>query len=593
MFIVCHGWIAVVRELPSKQAIASYVLQQAIFWFGAAWIDERLAVRGSPGRHGRQRQFVWAALCTFYVALTAFDALLMNMTSLPLREILPMLLASQNIVAGLGEIGLRPTRLLILFALLLAGVLAGGVLRFVLGRATWPRLPASRLLRWTTWLGLIAVFIAEQRSARDEPDYLFRALHMPRYVQLHDTSSRSVVFSLPPPVSHTTRVRWLEHVAPARNPHHILYVLLESFRADAVDPQVCPTIWQLAQRGTRFERALAEATYTPLSWSVLLFDEAAYDNLFGRHGGRAEPLGGWLLAVLGKAGYDVHLSISTNLTYAKTRSRLLGTGPPHVEYFQAAPDTGDDPSDKNRNDRVAVDHAVQYIQHHDWSAGTRPQFLLVQLDSTHYTYPFPESQALFTPYSENLLLPRPIETEREAELLHNRYLNAARFVDAQLARVIQALQATGVYDDMVIVVTADHGEGLRPGMQGHGAVGDATKRVPMIFDLPGHAPTRSDLLVSHRDILPVLTEYLGIDLPEGALRGRVGGPGPRGGVLTLAPSGRIGQLTMDQRVVELSVVFEPESVIVTPITAAGVVPEKDWVPVLRGFFAQPGRDRVD
>jgi len=585
MFLVCHAWVFVVRELPPKQAIASYVLQQAVFWFAALWIDERLGTRG--------RQFSWAALCTLYVALIGFDALLMNMTSLPLREILPMLLASQNIIAGLGEIGLRPTRLLILFVLLVAAILTGGALRLLLERASWPRLPVSRLFRWTAWLGLCAAFLVEQSGARDEPEYLFRALHMPRYVQLYNTSSRSVVFALPPPVSHATRVRWLEQVKPARNPRHILYVLLESFRVDAVDPQVCPTIWQLAQRGTRYERALAEATYTPLSWSVLLFDEAAYDNLFGRHAARAEPLGGWLLAVLGKAGYEAHLSISTNLTYARTRSRLLGTGPPHVGYFQAAPDTGDDPSDKNRNDRVAVDHAVDYIQHHDWSAGTHPQLLLVQLDSTHYTYPFPESDALVTPYSENLLLPRAIETEREATLLHNRYLNAAHYVDTQLARVIEALQKAGVYEDMVVVVTGDHGEGLLPGMQGHGAVGDATKRVPMIFDLPGQTPAQIDTLVSHRDMLPVLTAYLGIDLPVGALRGSGGGSGPAGGVLTLAPSGRLGQLTTEQRVVDLSLVFEPESVTVTPISAAGDVREQDWVPQLRGFFAQPGAARMD
>jgi len=78
--------------------------------------------------------------------------------------------------------------------------------------------------------------------------------------------------------------------------------------------------------------------------------------------------------------------------------------------------------------------------------------LLLQLDSTHYTYPFPEAHAKFQPYSENLVLPRAIQTHEEAVLLANRYRNAANYVDSQLARVIDALKKAGVYEDTAIVL---------------------------------------------------------------------------------------------------------------------------------------------
>jgi glucan phosphoethanolaminetransferase (alkaline phosphatase superfamily) len=582
MFVLCQGWLIIVRELlVSPWALFSFALQQAVIWLAFALVDERLARPWA--------RFGWAAIATLYATATILDATLMRMTSLPLREILPMLLASQHVIEGLREIGLKPWRLLVLAGLLLSAALAGGAARLFLARLSPLRArPAGRIGNAGLVLLLLlgAGFGLEQTLSRDEPDYLYRAFRMPTYVQMFSTSSKSVVLPIPRPVPHSDRAEWLKQITPAKNPRHVLYVLLESFRADAVNPQVSPTMAELARGSLQFDHALAEATYTPLSWSVLLFDEAAHDNLFGRHPGRSEPLGSWLLAVMERAGYEPHVYVSTNLTYAKTRERLLGAHQPkRLDFFQAALDQGDDPGDKNTNDRVVVDHAVSWIEKQDWQQG--PQFLLLQLDSTHYTYPFPESQALFKPYSESLTLPRPIETEREAALLQNRYRNAAHYVDAQLARVIAALKRAGVYDDMAVVLTADHGEGLSPGLQGHAAVFEYTRHVPLLFKLPGEAPRSESQLISHRDILPTLAEYLGIDLPAGSTRGHAASQGPTPAVLTLAPSGRFGQLvTSKQQVVDLRLLFEPDSVTITPAGASNGQSEEatNWLPLLAGFL---------
>ena len=574
MFALCHVWLLFSRERDmSAWALVSFAMQQAMVWLAFVLNDERL--------RRRWVQFTWASLGTLYATCTVLDGLLMRMTSLPLREILPLLLASQHVMEGLREIGLKPLRVIILGAGLLLAALSGGVLRLLLMRfgarrtVTRPRWATSAL-----WLALPLSFVVEQSLAREQSDYLYRGFRMPAYVQLYSTTSHSVELPVPPPIDHGTRAAWLSQITPAKNPKHVLYLLLESFRADAVNPQVSPAIAQLAREGATFDNALAEATYTPLSWSVLLFDEPAHDNIFGRHPGRPEPLGSWLVSVMRKAGYDPHVYVSTNLTYAKTRDRLLGADPQQLDYFQAASDVGDDPADKNTNDRVAVDHLVRFIEQHGWN--DRPQFLLLQLDSTHYTYPFPEDHAVFKPYSEALALPVPVETAHEAMLLQNRYKNAAHYVDSQVGRVITALQRAGVYDDTAIVVTSDHGEGLKPGFQGHAAVFDATRHVPMIFKFPGRAPTQSADLISHRDILPTLAEYLGISLPAGSVRGRAAGHGPSPAVLTIAPSGRFGHLVTVDHVTELRLLFKPDSVTVTPSSKSA--PEHVWLPPLRKFL---------
>ncbi|MET0385623.1 MAG: sulfatase-like hydrolase/transferase, partial [Polyangiales bacterium] len=188
---------------------------------------------------------------------------------------------------------------------------------------------------------------------------------------------------------------------------------------------------------------------------------------------------------------------------------------------------------------------------------------------------------------ENLILPRPIQTADEAALLQNRYRNAARYVDSQLHRLITALQHAGVYDDMAIVLTSDHGEGLAPGMQGHGAVSEVTRRVPLVFVLPGRAPGHSDRLISHRDILPTLAEYLQIPAPGEAMRGHASGVGAPRAVLTVAPSGRLGQLTTPEHVFDVGLVFRPDSVTVTPAAdSGGRAPNlADWKPQLEDFLS--------
>jgi hypothetical protein len=589
MFALSHAWLLIVREVNVPlPGLLSYALQQAAVWSLFSWVDNRLL--------SRRRRFAWAAFASIYLSLILVDSGLMRMTSLPLHEILPMLLASEHVVEGMREIGLKPWRVLTLLLLLMAAAAMGGAVRLFLADLFAGVRRRRMRARWRNgWVVLLTLgFVLEQMSTRDGDDYLYRGYRMPLYLQLYSTSSRSIEIPIPGPIAHETRARWLEHVTAARKPRHVLYILLESFRADAIDPKVTPAIWELGQQGLMFDHALAEATYTPLSWSVLLFDEAAHDNLFGRNPGRPQPLGGWLFTLMQRAGMQPHLIVSTNLTYAKTRDRLLGRGV-RLDYFQAAKDQGEDPADKNQNDRVAVEHTLELIRTQRWDA--QPQFVLLQLDSTHYTYPFPEDQAIFRPYSESLTLPRPIETAVEAALLHNRYLNAAHFVDAQVARVLDALKRAGVYDDMLIVLTADHGEGLVPGLQGHGSVHEATKRVPLIWKLPGEAPRRVSRLISHRDILPTLTRQLGIDVPEATMRGKafdLNADRPDSdGVLTLAPSGRYGQLTTADYVLDLRLVFKPTSVTVTPASAEpSATPgstvtsqNPNWLPLLRAFLA--------
>jgi hypothetical protein len=92
-----------------------------------------------------------------------------------------------------------------------------------------------------------------------------------------------------------------------------------------------------------------------------------------------------------------------------------------------------------------------------------------------------------------------------------------------IGRVMDRLRETGLYDDAIVVVTADHGIGLVPGGIFRTPIDEAFPAenypdlyyVPLVIKAPGLEPpgTVSDANVSTVDILPTLAAALGIDLP--------------------------------------------------------------------------------
>ncbi|KAA0562250.1 sulfatase-like hydrolase/transferase [Bacillus sp. CH30_1T] len=89
-----------------------------------------------------------------------------------------------------------------------------------------------------------------------------------------------------------------------------------------------------------------------------------------------------------------------------------------------------------------------------------------------------------------------------------------RHMDENIGHIFKALEAQGVMDDLVVIISADHGENL--GELGiyaeHGTADNATCRIPMIIRWPGMKQGHVDHgLHYHLDLLPTLAELLGKD----------------------------------------------------------------------------------
>jgi iduronate 2-sulfatase len=109
----------------------------------------------------------------------------------------------------------------------------------------------------------------------------------------------------------------------------------------------------------------------------------------------------------------------------------------------------------------------------------------------------------------------PLETARS--LVHGYYASVS-YMDAQVGRLLDALQELGLADSTVVILWGDHGWHLGDhGMWCKHTNYERATRSALVLRAPGQkAPGRTtDALVEFVDIYPTLTELCGLPRPEG------------------------------------------------------------------------------
>lgn len=144
-------------------------------------------------------------------------------------------------------------------------------------------------------------------------------------------------------------------------------------------------------------------------------------------------------------------------------------------------------------------------------------FLLVHLMEPHE--PWFGHPATGRPYRR---VDHPAPDPAEADALRALYAGEVAHVDAELGRFFAGLEEAGLYDEALIVVTADHGEELgdRGGWWHGTTLHDEQVRVPLLVKLPGQerAGTRIPWQVRQIDIAPTLVDSAGFG-PEPSWQG--------------------------------------------------------------------------
>lgn len=165
--------------------------------------------------------------------------------------------------------------------------------------------------------------------------------------------------------------------------------------------------------------------------------------------------------------------------------RGLSQGFDHYSAVPRGPRPGGSFAAPRRPADQVVDDALRWIEARDRD----PFFAWLHLYDAHRPYDAPE------PFRSRFGDP---------------YVAELAFADAQIERLLSALQRRGVLDRAIVIVAGDHGESLgEHGERDHGIfLYESSMRVPLIMRVPGTAPRRVDTLVSLVDVVPTVLRLL-------------------------------------------------------------------------------------
>jgi arylsulfatase A-like enzyme len=165
----------------------------------------------------------------------------------------------------------------------------------------------------------------------------------------------------------------------------------------------------------------------------------------------------------------------------------------------------------NRNDFTPAAFQEHPTNSTGWAWDTVHElqnYYILNVDIEGFAVPFP-----WNGYGEPL--PPPLSEENQKELLHGYYA-CVSFVDTQVGRLLDKLQAEGIASNTIVVFLGDHGFHLGD----HNKWGKQTPMeqdawAPLIISAPGCARkgTVSGSRVSFLDIYPTLCELAGLQQP--------------------------------------------------------------------------------
>ncbi len=344
--------------------------------------------------------------------------------------------------------------------------------------------------------------------------------------------------------------------APSAPVDHVLLITLDTLRADRLGAYGfadagTPVLDGLAARGVLFENAYTTCNVTGPSHASIMTG-----LLPPRHGmlgnaWRLDPAVDKLATWLGAAGFETAAFVSSAVL-----STASGLAHGFREYDQAfLRDVAFERTLQRRGDET-VDAALAWLERRASEGAAGRFFLWVHLFDAHAPYdpppPFWPADAPRPPSDaatlEALYTGRLRPDAETLDLMRALYQAEIRFLDAQLGRLLGALEDLGLTGRTAVAVSGDHGEELAEHFaffEHNRSLYEGVTRVPLIVvdpRDPAGAGRRVAAPVQVVDLMPTLLELAGVAAPQVELDGvsltglmREGGPPPRPAALTVRP----------------------------------------------------------
>ena len=273
----------------------------------------------------------------------------------------------------------------------------------------------------------------------------------------------------------------------AANHPTIVLITLDSVRADRMGflgahSGLTPVLDELAKQTLVFERAYAQASTTVVSHATILsgtYPQTHQATELGTPLAAGTP---WLADILRTNGYQT-VAFAGSVLLDPRNGFAPGFDRGFVVFNAGFAPTGSSSAPSERTASAVVSQGLKWLG----SQSGHPAFLWLHLSDAHTT-------------------------------TGHAYDRALSSVDAAVGKLVATLRAQKIFEDAVIVVTADHGQALGDhGEETHGVfLYDETIRVPLLIKLPQQqmAAKRVPGRVRLVDVAPTILEAAGIAVPS-------------------------------------------------------------------------------
>jgi arylsulfatase A-like enzyme len=315
---------------------------------------------------------------------------------------------------------------------------------------------------------------------------------------------------------------------PAAGSPNVLLISIDTLRPDHLGSygygrDTSPTLDALAAAGARFTTVVSPTSWTLPAHMTLLTALPPEVHGVVDDGLRLDPSTVTLAEVLHDAGYVTAGFVSGPYLDA---GYGFARGFDHYDDYSAVRISH--PATHQAHTSPALLAAVSgWLARRSDTAARRPFFLFVHMWDVHYDFnPPPPYDTLFDPAYQGRVTGLDFETGTSVhagmparDLAHviALYDGEIRYTDAYVGRLLDALRECAVFEDTLIVVTADHGEEFfEHGNKGHrNALYDESIRVPLIVRYPNavRAGTVVDTQVRLMDVAPTILTLTHTTIP--------------------------------------------------------------------------------
>ena len=316
---------------------------------------------------------------------------------------------------------------------------------------------------------------------------------------------------------------WLQG---ARAPGLVIVIVFDALRADHLsqygyERATSPALDGLASVSTLFESAYAPSSYTTASTASLFTGKAPLRHGAVRQGSKLSQDHHTLAEVLRGHGFATR-GVSFNPVVADATGFTQG----FIDFVEREKGS---PFNLYPDISRGLERMRAWLDAHP----EQPQLLYFQVMNTHGPYLVPQeaSQTLlgrpprgdFQYYRGPMgdILAGRLDQRARVDAAYvesgiERYDTAVRYATDQLGAFLEELAARGLFDDALIVVTADHGdEFFEHGGFSHGyTLHEEVVRIPLLVKLPGQRTGRRVAQrVALMDVLPTVAEAVGAAYP--------------------------------------------------------------------------------